>query len=405
MSLKLSGVKNCSPSLTRAAASLTFSSREALNKYQQMKTASTHSAADAEIGRKYPCYGAFRPPSHPISCSSGAPSLRRSQQMVSSHEQIRQRRYDEQPVAILHHTAIADLGKTKDTLDDQESVFDLGTHTRLSTVLFPLPFGEPLVAEPLLIGKVAGFWRSLGVKFFLAGEGRVAVPPPLVAVQQLRERVFVVFVGGCRNNRMDQLGLAVHADVRLHAEVPLVALLGLAHLRVARLALVLGRGRGIDNRRVDDGAGRNLHSLVLEMSTDFLKQTLAQLMLFQQMAEFAHRGFIRRAYPSQINAHEFAHGQRVIERLFHRGVGKVEPVLDKVDAQHALKANRRASVSCFGVNRFDQGAQGSPWHNAIHVRQERSASRRLGITVKAASRECCLFHRSNPFVRSSLPTL
>ena len=62
-------------------------------------------------------------------------------------------------------------------------------------------------------------------------------------------------VGGRDAGAMDQASLAAGADVQLHADVPLVALLGLVHLRVAALLLVLGRGRrgnqgGIDNSRL-----------------------------------------------------------------------------------------------------------------------------------------------------------
>jgi hypothetical protein len=47
----------------------------------------------------------------------------------------------------------------------------------------------------------------------------------------------------------------VAADVRLHAKVPLLALARLVHLRIARLVLILGRGRSCDDRGVHNGAG------------------------------------------------------------------------------------------------------------------------------------------------------
>lgn len=60
-------------------------------------------------------------------------------------------------------------------------------------------------------------------------------------------------VGRRAGQAMDQPGLRVRADVRFHPKVPLVPLLDLVHLGIARLARVLGRGwrgddRGIDNR-------------------------------------------------------------------------------------------------------------------------------------------------------------
>ena len=65
--------------------------------------------------------------------------------MVSRHEQIGQRRYRKQAVAVLHHAAIADLGKTEYALDDKEGMFDLGAHARLLPVLLPLSPGKRFV--------------------------------------------------------------------------------------------------------------------------------------------------------------------------------------------------------------------------------------------------------------------
>lgn len=44
------------------------------------------------------------------------------------------------------------------------------------------------------------------------------------------------------DHRVDQTRTGVRADMHLHAEVPLVALLGLMHFRVALAVLILGRG-------------------------------------------------------------------------------------------------------------------------------------------------------------------
>ena len=73
-------------------------------------------------------------------------------------------------------------------------------------------------------------------------------------------------------------------------------------------------------------------------------------------------------------------------------IGKVEPVLEKVGAQHALKANRRAFIACLRINGLDQRIQGRPWHYPIHLGQKSRSSRRLGAPGKAACGECHLFH-------------
>src|SRR4030066_1004531 len=134
-----------------------------------MRTTRAHTAVEIRIGRKSPWQGSFRRSYRSISRSSGVPSLRKSQQMPSRHEQIRQCRHDEQAIAVLHHAAIADLGKAKDALDDEKGMFDLGAHTRFLPVLLLLPLSEPLVAKPLLVSEVTSLRCGLGDQLLLAG--------------------------------------------------------------------------------------------------------------------------------------------------------------------------------------------------------------------------------------------
>jgi hypothetical protein len=53
---------------------------------------------------------------------------------------------------------------------------------------------------------------------------------------------------------MHQSGLGINADVRLHAEMPLIAFLRLMHLALLLAFPVLGRGRCGEQRGIDDGA-------------------------------------------------------------------------------------------------------------------------------------------------------
>ena len=71
-------------------------------------------------------------------------------------------------------------------------------------------------------------------------------------MQQFGKDLRVVDVGRRGHHRVDELGFTVDAHVCLHSKVPLIALLGLVHLGVARLGLVLRRGRRIDDRGIDD---------------------------------------------------------------------------------------------------------------------------------------------------------
>ncbi|KXK54720.1 MAG: hypothetical protein UZ07_CHB004002496, partial [Chlorobi bacterium OLB7] len=158
-----------------------------------------------------------------ISRSLDTPIPLDSEQVMPGHEEIGQGGHHEQAVAVLRQTSISHLGKAEHALDDEEGMLDLGPHLRLATVLLALPLGQRPVPAGLPVGEVLRARRDLADQCLLAGVGRVAIDPVLVAMQQLRNRVLVMHVGRGGDDRMNQLGLAIDADVGLHAEVPLVA--------------------------------------------------------------------------------------------------------------------------------------------------------------------------------------
>ena len=204
----------------------------------------------------------------------------------------------------------------------------------------------------------------------------------------------VVHVGGGERHRMHELALAVRADVRLHAEVPLVALLGLTHLGIARLVFVLGRGGGADDGGVHNGALRDLEAARLQVSPDLFEHPLAQIVFLQQVAKLADGGFVGHRLAPQINAREPAHRHRVVQRLFHRRIRQIEPVLQAVDSNHPLKLDGRAPVARLRIHREHQGAELVPRNNAIHLRQKLRSPCRLRVAFESRSSQCHLFHRS-----------
>jgi hypothetical protein len=65
------------------------------------------------------------------------------------------------------------------------------------------------------------------------------------------------------------------------------------HLRIARLAGILGRRGRIDNGRIDDRAGRNLQPVGRQVPLYLVEQLPTQIVLLQQMAEATHRRFFQ----------------------------------------------------------------------------------------------------------------
>jgi len=94
----------------------------------------------------------------------------------------------------------------------------------------------------------------------------------------------------CGGDRVHQAAVGVHCDVRLYAEVPLLALLGLVHLGVALTAGVLGGTRCGDDGGVHDAAALEQQTLACQVRVDRLEDVLGQVVGLQQVAEVQDSG-------------------------------------------------------------------------------------------------------------------
>jgi len=150
-------------------------------------------------------------------------------------------------------------------------------------------------------------------------------------VQQLAGLGEVIHVGGCGHNRVDQTGFLVDADMDLHPEILLVALLDLVHLWIALLLFVFGGAGGGDQGGIDDRALPHRHSPCAEAGFDDLKDLLAQMVLLKQVAEGQDRGLIRDPVTDQIDAGKPAHGEHLDQVLFHGRVAERIPLLQQLD--------------------------------------------------------------------------
>ena len=104
-------------------------------------------------------------------------------------------------------------------------------------------------------------------------------------------------IGRRRRRRVDQPGAAVAGQMRLHAEIPLVAVPGLMHRGVARLPGVLGRGRRRDDPRfredrIDNRAGREPEPVLGQMPRHRIEQPPAEIVRREPVAQAACRRFV-----------------------------------------------------------------------------------------------------------------
>ena len=171
---------------------------------------------------------------------------------------------------------------------------------------------------------------------------------------------------------MDQAVVLVHTDVDFHAEVPLVPLLGLVHLRIPLPLLVLGGAGSCDQGGIDDRSLLHGHAVGLEVSLHRLKDLLPEIVPLQQVAESEDRGFIRDPLADQGDACKPTHRRHLDQRILHRRVAEVVPLLHQVDSQHGLQRVGRTAAfgASLGVTGLDQGDQRPPRHNSLHLSQK-----------------------------------
>src|SRR6201993_2030318 len=156
---------------------------------------------------------------------------------------------------VLLQPAIAYLGKAEHPLDDPDRMFDPGPHFGLGAVFPPLDLiDNPAVAA---IGEIAGLGRMLPDHRALSAICLITPHPSLLAVQQLGQHRAVGDIGRGGHHGVDRLGAAVDPEMRLHPEIPLVALLRLMHLGIACLVGIL----------VDDGALMIVASTIVPVAT------------------------------------------------------------------------------------------------------------------------------------------
>jgi len=111
------------------------------------------------------------------------------------------------------------------------------------------------------------------------------------------------------------------------------------------------------------------------------------------MAELADRRFVGHRLVAEIDLREAAHQRRVIQRFLHRRVGEAEPLLKKVNAQHALHANGTASIARLGIVRFQQRTQLAPRNHLFHLFQKQRPLRLLRVPLEShLLRQTSLLH-------------
>src|SRR5471032_2915314 len=189
--------------------------------------------------------------------------------------------------------------------------------------------------------------------------------------------------------RRTEIQATCRSHMRFHAEVPLIAFLGRAHLGIALTARVLGRtGRG-DQRGINDRTRFEQQALAAKHRIDRCKHLGGKLVLLKQMPESQDRTLVRQPHVPVIQCSKLSKQRHVMQRFFHRGITQGEPLLHEMDAQHRLYWKRRSASLTFGCMRRHQRHQFGPRNHTVHLVEELPLTRSLGRQIQS---QISLFH-------------
>src|SRR5216684_317674 len=161
------------------------------------------------------------------------------EQLSADLVEVGQRKHGMRARQVLGQTAVSHFGKTPQLLDYPKGVFAARPGPRARPVDHP-----PVLAQRPLGGRtpVDPVAHSPGLEklsiVFLPVR-LIAEQLPLLPMHQIRQLGYVGYAGSGRSHRMNDTAL-VRSDVQLHPEMPVAALAGLLHLRVAGCTGVLG---------------------------------------------------------------------------------------------------------------------------------------------------------------------
>ena len=97
-----------------------------------------------------------------------------------------------------------------------------------------------------------------------------------------------------------------------------------------------------------------------------LKNLLTDVMLLQQMPEFQQCCRIRDLFIDEVDSKKTSHGIAVIDGFFYSFIGKIEPVLHEVHAEHDFNIFWPAATPVAVIVRSDELDPLIPWNDFIH---------------------------------------
>jgi hypothetical protein len=180
--------------------------------------------------------------------------------------------------------------------------------------------------------------------------------------------------------------------VRLHAKVPLVALLGLMHLRVALAFVVLGRTGRSNQGGIHHRSGLEHQPAVNQFGIDSRQYLRAQVVLLEHVSKAQDGALVGQPGDTRIQLGKLAVQRDVMQGLFHGRVGVSKELLQQMNAQHHLSGKWRAPRLASRCMRRNQGQQLRPRNHQVHLIQKLTLARALGDKLESGGGKADLFH-------------
>ena len=132
---------------------------------------------------------------------------------------------------VFRQAFIAHLAEAELSFHHPEHVLHAGSHFGFAAVVRALDIAELGVATAFFVCQVLGCRRARLNRLGVPRVGRISPHASLATVKQLADHLRIMHIGRRRLDRMNQLCIAVHPDMRLHSEVPLIAFARRMHFR------------------------------------------------------------------------------------------------------------------------------------------------------------------------------
>ena len=176
-----------------------------------------------------------------------------------------------------------------------------------------------------------------------------------------------------------------------------IVLLRLVHLRVPFSSTVLRRTRRRYRRCIHYCASLEQQALRRQLLIYFRQHLYAQVVPLQSVPKTQNRALVGKILFALIYSYKFTEHRHVIQRFFHPGIGKIEPLLKKVNSQHGLycKGGTTSFRTSFGGVGDYQFHQLVPRYDSIHFVKKLSLARSLILSLVSRRDQTSLFHANS----------